>query len=244
MTTTNFNFNSINSTPTQAPKKRTVRDFFNKHRLLGVSLFVAFFILLIIIASIFLMNAFPKEPKQEPEDAPYLTYENKAILDQTILGEILQFNLSLILLRTSELESAPTNNNNSRNYIVSVTEDSHTATNFEQNYKMSINLSDGRKYSLQTIVHIEYQNEYALAILDRIDKSDGQDYIIAFTNNTSEYYLTLGTSNTSSADSSSSIKDHITGAPLVPLPETATKWLDSLHLTNPEYIYTTFPSIR
>lgn len=243
MTTTNFGFNNIN-TPTQPSKRRTIRDFFNEHRPLAVLLFAAFFVLIIIIASIFIMNTFPQEPKQEAEDAPYLTYENEKLIDQTILGELLRFNLSLILLKTSEIESAPTNNDGSRNYIVSITKDSHTTTNFEQSYKYNINLSDGRKYTLQTIIHIEYQSEYALAVLDRIDKSDAKDYIVSFTNNTSEYYLTLGTSNASSASDSSSIKDHITGDPLLPLPDSATQWVASLHLTNPEYIYTTLPSIR
>lgn len=241
MTTTNFNFNTISNQP---PKKRSIREFFNEHRPLAIPLFVALFVILIIIASIILMNASPKEPKQESEDAPYLTYENEKLIDQTILGELLRFNLSLILLKTSEIESAPTNNDGSRNYIVSVTENSHTSTNFEQTYKMNINISDGRRYTLQTIVHIEYDNEYALAILDRTDKTDAQDYVVSFTSNTSEYYLTLGTNNASNASDSSSIKDHITGDPLLPLPDSVTGWINSLRLTGPEYIYTTFPSIR
>lgn len=229
-----------NTYPYSQQKKNRINDFIQKHRLL--LLILSIIICSILITLFFIMLSTPKDTEREIEDPPYITTQTNYLTEIPFIGNDAFFNLSIILLSVDELESAPLNNPEGNNYIVSITNKSYDTINNDNIafYVMDIDISDGRKYLLKILFSVEYNNEYAVMILDRTDRPE-KDYVITFTNNTSEYYMNLGTNNTTS---SSSITDYITGAPLMPVPEYAVNWINSLNLTTPETIHTTLPSIR
>lgn len=243
MTNVNYKFNqTVNQN-----QSSNFSNFLEQHRLLAILIAIGVFTL--FIAIIIIISTSNTTPKQEPEEAPYITFENAQILEhpiyKTLDNEIL-FNLNLILVNSDELTSAPTDNSGSQNHIVTFIQQSLVTQKVENGelYTINLDVSDGRQYLLKLLVNYEYHNEYAVAVLDRIDQPNTQDYVIAFTSYTSEYYSTLGTNQANNPNNSSTIVDHFTGAPLNPLPESAIKWLDSLKLTNPQFIYTALPSIR
>lgn len=244
MTNVNYNFNQ---TINQNQSDHNFSDFLEQHRLFAILIAISIFTLLIaVIIIIFTSNT---EPKQEPEEAPYITFENEQILEHPIYKELddeILFNLNLILADNDEIASAPTDNSGNQNHVVTFIQKSLTTKKIENGelYTINLDVSDGRQYLLKLLISYEYHNEYAVAVLDRIEQPNARDYVIAFTSYTSEYYATLGTNNANSSNNSSSIVDHFSGAPLNPLPEAAIKWINSLKLNDPQFIYTVLPSIR
>lgn len=244
MTKVNYNFNQ---TINQHQSNNNFSNFFEQHRLAAILLAIG--ALTLFVAIIIILFTSNKDPQQEPEDAPYITFENEQVLEHPIyetLDDEILFNLNLILINNDEIASAPTNNSHGQNYIATFVQKSLTTQETENGelYTINLSISDGRQYLLKVLINNEYHNEYAVAVLDRTDKPDARDYVISFTSNTSEYYSSLGTNNANNSNSSSTIVDQFTGAPLNPLPISAIQWIDSLKLTDPQFIYVTLPSIR
>lgn len=248
MTKTNFNFNQTFNQPI-TNSNHNFQDFLRQHRFLTFSIIIGLIALLIILLiSIFAPNP---TPTQEIEDSPYITFEYESVLDGSIqkaLSQDILFYLQLIIFQNIEHDVT---NPEGKNYIVSFDNNSFFSSTvpsipYSELYTVNLNVSDNRKYLLRILINNEYHNEYAAAILKRIDQSNShsQDYIITFTSNTSAYYSTLGTNKNNSSTDSSAIVDYFTGAPLNPLPETATKWIESLDLSNPQTIHATLPSLR
>lgn len=246
MTKTNFNFNQAFNQPA-TNSSRDLQDFLRQHRFLTFSIIAGLIVLLIVLlVSIFTSNS---TPKQEIEDPPYITFEHENILDSSLqpaLSQDILFYLRLIIFQNIEHDVT---NPEGKNYIVLFDDNSFFSSTvasipYSELHTVNLNVSDGRKYLLRILINNEYHNEYVIAILKRIDQSSDQDYIITFTSNTSAYYSTLGTNKTDTVTDSSTIVDYITGAPLNPLPKIATKWLESLKLSDPQTIHATLPSLR
>lgn len=236
---------------------RNFQDFLRQHRALTIILtafFIVFFILIFFLATH--KSEDNEYANRVPERAPYATFEHEYLIEysaQDALSEEILYELRVILLNAEELASAPTDNSGEQQYIVSVDEDSYQVSEIPtikngELYTMNLNVSDGRKYTLQLLINNTYHEEYAAAILQRTDTSNSQDYIITFTSNTDEYYSNLGTDNAETGNGSentSMIVDHLTGNPLNPLPDSALEWINTLNLTNnPQTIYSTLPSLR
>jgi len=247
----NKQFNNYNIEP--ANSNHGFQDFLRQHRIIATLMIVGFVALSIaLVVFLFFRNANPEDSYREPENAPYATFEHEYLIEypaQESLSEEILFELRLIILSADEIASAPTNNSGEQQYVISIDEDSYQVSdinNIENSelYTMNLNISDGRKYVLQLLINNTYHEEYAFAILQRTDIANSPSYIITFTSNTSEYYSTLGTDNANNSEGSSAITDHLTGAPLNPLPNNATEWINSLNLTNPQMIHSTLPSLR
>ncbi len=236
------NYNYPDSTNSTRKKSFMMQDYFMKHRLLAIILFVAVLVIIGVILYILFIKIIPKQPRQEPEDAPYLTFENIDLVENPFIGDNLTFYLSLILLSSDELNSAPIDTNN-RELIVSIIKNSDDINLGSTGSVSTVNIdiSDGRKYIFKTLFSIGYDEEHAVAILDRIDSIDAKDYIITFTNYTNNYYTNIGTNDPIEP---SPITDYITGAPLRPLPKSAMDWVDSLNLNTPQTFNTTILGIR
>ncbi len=241
MTNTNFYPNQTSNQHYQKLSKHNVRDFLLKHRLLSMIILITIVVTLFIAFGLIFFSSASKESTQEPEDPPFITFQNENLLEHPILNDEIIFNLNLILLNKNEINSAPSTNTE-KEYIASVKQDSFSLQDNQEASTFTIDISDGRKYILNLLVNIEFDDEYAVMILDRTDKPDAQDYVITFTNLTSEYYSNLGNADNTTATSST--VDHITGKPLNPLSNSAINWIESFNLTNPETIHSTLPSIR
>ncbi len=229
------------------PTNSKLRNFFQQHQLLLIAGFIG---LITIIAAIFIIIF--TQPRQQPEKAPYITFNSESILTndlQPAFSDDLLFNLKLIMLNESELNSLPISNYSERERIVTF-----DTTSFKQNpvtsiqngelYTVNLNVSDGRTYLLRVLMCNQYLNEYAVAILNRTDNISHQSYIVSFTNYTDEYYNTIGTERLESLRNSSEPSDHITGFPINPLPQAASIWLNSLNLTDPKTIHAVLPVFR
>lgn len=242
MTTNNLNYNPnyISNKP-----QSKLQNFFQQRPLLLLLLFVGFITLIIAILVIIF-----SPPRQDPEKAPYITFENETVISNQLPSNIndeILFNLRLILLNSDEIASLPQKNPNGENHIVSFDTGSFRTSTVANSsdtkiYSINCHLSDGRQYTLYIYFDSTYHNEYAIAALDRTDQS-GKDYIIALTDYTNAYYAAIGTDKLSELENSSDTVDYITGYPVQPLPSAATNWINTLNLSNPEIIYSALPSL-
>lgn len=229
MANSNFYYNNQDS-----KQLSKIQIFFREHRFLAILLFIVFFAIIIVLGVIIFIPSSENNPPQEIEDAPYLVIENENLLDHPLLDLNLNFFLNQIILSYTELQSAPTNNDNSPVYTVIIDPDSFKESfkdNHEEFYTVNLHVSDGREYILHLLIDVAYQNEYAVVVLDRVDSSSANDYIITFTSETN-------------ASDPNSVTGFITNEPLLPIPTAATDWISSLHLTTPETYHTTLPQLH
>lgn len=255
--------------PSNPSPEHKLETFIRQHRKLSLFIFIIIALVLssfIIFAFVHLFNSLSNpEAIHETEDAPHISIEHEYLIesatsdffDNEALTDDILFNLRLVLMNSTELATAPTDNDGNREYIASIVEDSYTELDTPSTdqalFTMNLEISDDRAYKLYLLFDYTYQSEYAIIVLDRTDNSDANDYVIALTSYAPEYYAQIiaeaddDSDNISdNADNSSSDGpvDHITGAKLNPLPDSAITWIKSLKLTNPEYIYSTLPALH
>lgn len=237
-------------------KRYEFQDFIRKHRLLALVVIIGSVLLfativVLGISSFLNKDSQPANGQLEPENAPYITFEHEYLIEFQVpetLAEEINFQLRLVLLSADELNTATINSDN-QEIIASIDEDSWSINDSSDTTNvtsMDIDLTDGRTYNLTLLFDDTYQDEYAIVVLKPLSSSDTHDYVITFTSNTTEYYEKVIENAISNNDdtpeySESSLKDHLTGNPVEPIPESATQWLNSLKLHDPEFIYSTLP---
>lgn len=224
-----------------------LHNFFQQHQLLLIAGFIG---IITIVVAVFIVIF--TQPRQQPEKAPYITFNSENTLTsnlQPTLSDDLLFNLKLIMLSEPELNSLPIKDYSERERIVTF-----DTASFKQNpiigiqdgelYTINLNVSDGRTYLLRVLMCNQYLNEYAIIVLDRTDDFSHQSYIVTFTSYTDEYYNAVGTERLENLRNTSELSDHITGFPVNPLPQTANIWIDSLNLANPIITHAVLPVFR
>ena len=220
-------------------RKPTIQEYFNEHRLLAIILLIISFTVMVAIIGLIIWLSRPEEIQQEPEDAPYITYVNDYLVNDPFIGSQLLLYVNLILTSNEEMSTAPTDNNHNANHIVTFDQNSYAVSDLNATESLSsidINVSDGRKYTLRLLIDMKFDDESAVAILDRVDSVATQDYIITFTNKVNPY--------TKLPADAEIINDYITGDQLIPLPKSTDEWINTLNLTDVKIYHTTFPSVR
>lgn len=193
----------------------TFQDFIRSHKILFlIAVFLVFTLLIVLIS--FLLPKQTAEQQQTPEIAPIPVYDHRYLIDYSIgnnYSNDVFLDVSDVILSTDELASAPSSNSNSVDNIYTITldEDSFAKLNNQPDYtyKVNLDISDGRTYTLYIRIDQNFGQDYMVAVLDRTDLPSASDHIFVYTN------------PDNNEDSNKSTKD------------TLTKWAKTFTLNNP-----------
>ena len=132
-----------------------------------------------------------KNTGPEPESSPYTYFENRYLLEfsigQTLSTDVLN-DVGNIIISDEEISSAPSDNSTSNNtlitYTITLNEESFEDLSSDKSisYKVTLDVSDDRKYILYVFTDYTMENFLAVA-LDRIDNNDISDHTIIYANN-------------------------------------------------------------
>lgn len=235
------------------PEEHNIHDTIKQHPIIVVIVVISVFAIIALI--IFLLSGFfssSQDPAtdQDPELAPVPIFEQSYFIESSIdnndnLADQLVYIVKSLVIDPDELATAPHKNDNSdpQFYTIAVDESSYDSTEFDPNttiFTMNFSVSDGRKYALTIFYNYDYRNESAIAVIQRTDDPDLPAHVTTFTDYTPDYYTNLDLSeddeNYVKVDHTNdgTYKQSITNDPLQPLSATATDWLNSLKLKDPQ----------
>lgn len=184
-------------TPTKGKNPKTIqdklRDFAQKHRTLSIIIVITFTILILAGIILFIESKLP--PKIEHEIAPSTAFENRYLIEYSIgrANSIQTFaDLNSVVLEPDAISSAPNlnefNNNENTTFVCTLVESSYQKLSTpEYTYRININVSDGRTYTVTVRLSPDYGSSYLVIIADRTDSDSATDYAFIHTSNTEQY---------------------------------------------------------